>query len=434
MKRALICAVLAAALARCISGYSETPEPGELRVRRAPFVSDLTLSGELEAARGEILTVPPLPSWQTAIKWIAEDGSTVKAGEPAVELDNSALTADLESKRQQLTQALQELQQKEAEWSADLEQKQLDAEKRKSELDKAKLDTIVPRDLVSTKKYEESQSALRRTTVGYEKALDLLASRRTAIAAERRNLELSIEKARREITTAERAIEALVLRAPRDGIIVVRDIPWEGRKMQTGDTVFVGMAIAMLPDIETLRVKAALADVDDGKITTGMPVAITLDAFPDVPFTGKIAAISAVAQESRRQSLRRQFEVLIALDKLDAARMRPGLSARIVVRRETNAKTLLAPRAALDFTAAQPRAQLAGGSMKDVKLGPCNAQDCVVLDGLAEGEKLAPVVKQVAESQSRKVSKDRGRARRDVGAPLRLCDFETLRLREVAHA
>jgi multidrug resistance efflux pump len=395
MKRALICAVAVAALAvtlRCFSGYSETVPAGELRVHRGNFTNDLVLSGEVEAARGESLVVPTLPSWQTAIKWIAEDGATVKGGEPAVELDNSALTADLETKRQALTQALQELQQREAEWSADLEQKQLDSDKRKSELEKAKLEVLVPRELISTKVYEEKQTALRRTSVESDKAIDLLASKRTSIAAERRNLELRIAKARRDITTAEVAIDELVLRAPRDGIIVVRDIPWEGRKLQIGDTVFIGMQIAMLPDLDSLRVHAGLADVDDGKIAPGLPVTITLDAFPNVAFTGKIAAISAVAQESRRQSLRRQFEVLIALDRLDPARMRPGLSARVVVRRETQPRALLAPRAAIDFSGKTPRAKLASGDAKDVKLGPCNAQECIVIDGLEEGMALAPVV------------------------------------------
>jgi multidrug resistance efflux pump len=394
MKRADLCALIASALLTgCFSGNADTPAPGELRVRKGELASDLILSGELEAARGESLNVPPLPSWQTAIKWIAEDGSTVKAGEPAVELDNTSLTADLESKRQTLTQALQELQQNEAQWAADLEQKQLEAEKAKSNMEKAKLDVVIPRELLSTKAYEEKQTTLRRTTVAWEKAVDVLASRRTAVAAERRNLELRIEKAQRDIATAERAIEELVLRAPRDGIIVIRDIPWEGRKMQTGDTVFVGMALAMLPDLDTLRVRAALADVDDGKIAVGMPVTITLDAFPQVQYTGKIAGISAVAQESRRQSLRRQFEVQIALDKLDSERMRPGLSARVIVNRGRNAQSLLAPRAAIDFSGPKPLAHLAGGQTKEVKLGACNAQDCVVLEGLEVGEKLQPIVK-----------------------------------------
>ncbi|HEV7241934.1 MAG TPA: HlyD family efflux transporter periplasmic adaptor subunit [Thermoanaerobaculia bacterium] len=391
MTRAFVSALLLLPLAACYSGYSETAPERDLRVRRGDFTSDVVISGELEAARGELLSVPPLPSWQTAIKWIAEDGAAVKAGDPVAELDNSALTSDLDSKRQSAMQATQELQQRESEWEADVEQKELEVEQKKSALDKAILDAKVPRDLLSGRKFEENQNALRRTTTEHEKAVDSLRARRTAVRAERENLVLNIAKTQRAIAIAEGAINALVLRAPKDGIVVVKDHQWEGRKLQSGDPVWVGFPIALLPELSTIRVNAALADVDDGKIAAGMPATVTLDGYPDMQFTGKIASISAVAQESRRQSLRRHFEVLVALDRLDPSRMRPGLSARVVVRREARPSQLLAPRAAIDFTGNAPRVRLESGEMKDVKIGACNAQDCVVA-GLDEGTRLAPIV------------------------------------------
>ncbi len=391
MTRAVTVLILILPLSGCFSGYSESAPEKDLRVRRGDFRSEVVLAGELEAARGELLSVPPLPSWQTAIKWIAEDGAMVKAGEPVAELDNSALTTDLDSKRQSATQATQELQQKESEWAADLEQKALEVEQKKAALDKALLEARVPKELLSVRKYEENQNALRRATTEHEKAVDSLRARRTAIAAERENLLLNIGKTQRAISIAEGAINALVLRAPKDGIVVIKDHPWEGRKLQSGDPVWVGFPIALIPDLSTTRVNAALADVDDGKIAPGMPVVVTLDGYPDLKFTGKIASISAVAQESRRQSLRRHFEVLVAFDRLDPARMRPGLSARIVVQREARPSQLLAPRAAIDISAATPRVRLESGEMKDVKLGSCNAQECVV-SGVEEGTRLAPLV------------------------------------------
>jgi multidrug efflux pump subunit AcrA (membrane-fusion protein) len=141
-----------------------------------------------------------------------------------------------------------------------------------------------------------------------------------------------------------------------------------------------------------LRVKAILADVDDGKVAVGMPVTVTLDGYPDTPYQGRISAISAVAQESKRQSLRRQFDVIVALDRLDGQRMRPGLSARVVVHRQSQNLALVAPRAAIDFSGKAPRVRLASGTMKDVTIGACNAQDCVVRAGLAEGERLGAIV------------------------------------------
>jgi HlyD family secretion protein len=394
MKKTLAAAVASLFVAGCFSGIAdEAPQrQNDLRVRRAPFHHQMILSGELEAARGEVMAVPPLPSWQTAIKTLVEDGATVKAGDAVVELDNSALTTDLDSKRQTAMQAAQELQQREAEWSADLEQKRLDVEKKRADHEKAVIDARVPRELLSGRAYEEKQGALRRTRTELEKAQDLLRSRETAIDADRQNLLLNIEKTRREIARAEAAIEELVLRAPRDGIVVLRDHPWENRKLQVGDTVWVGMPLALLPELESMRVTAALADVDDGKIGVGMPVTVTMDGYPALQFSGKISSISAVAQESRRMSLRRQFEVLVQLDRLDLERMRPGLSTRIIVHRGTQNAALLAPRAALDFSNKSPRARLHDGSMKDVQLGACNAQECVVTNGLQEGDRLGAVV------------------------------------------
>src|SRR2546430_15656472 len=85
--------------AGCFSGYSsDAPPSGDNHVRRGNFVSEITLTGEIEAARGEAIVVPNLPSWQTSIKWIADDGAAVKKGDRVVELDNSQFTGGLDAK------------------------------------------------------------------------------------------------------------------------------------------------------------------------------------------------------------------------------------------------------------------------------------------------------------------------------------------------
>jgi multidrug resistance efflux pump len=392
MRKTLIpAAAMSLLVASCFSGYSEEAPRNALRVRRGVFTSELVLTGELEAARGEAIAVPMLPQWQSSIKWLATDGVTVRAGERVAELDNTAFTVDLDKKRQTELQAQQELQQKEAEWKADLEQKQLDADSRKSEYDKAKIDASVPKEILSAREYNDRQIKLQRATVEYEKARDLLAAQKHEVAADRSNLQLTRQKAEREIRIAETAIDSVVLRAPRDGIVIIRDHPWEGRKMQNGDTVWVGFGLALIPEMSSLRVSALLADVDDGRIALGMPATVVLDGYPGMTFNGKIATISAVAQETNRQSLRRAFKVTVNLDRIDVQRMRPGLSARVIVKTNALANALIAPRAALDITAKQARARLAGGKTVDVSLGACNAQECVITSGLAEGQRLESV-------------------------------------------
>lgn len=393
MNRWIAAFVLAAlAAAGCFSGYStDDPPHTAMKVHRGRFVSEMTLTGELDAARGDVIAVPALPSWQTSIKWIANDGTEVKQGERVVELDNSQFTSNLDGKRQAVAQSEQELQQREAEWTADMLQKKLDVEKKQADHEKAKLEAAVPKDILSSREYEDRQMKLKRTAVELVKAQDVLRSQLTSVRTDRANLVLKLQKAQRELKVADDAIEALILRAPRDGIVVLRDHPWEGRKLKDGDPVFVGLALALLPDPSSLRVAAALADVDDRKVAIGMPADVILDAYPGTTFPGRVSDISAVAQETtNRNSLRRAFRVVIKLDRLDVARMRPGLSARVIIRRAVINDALLVPRAAVDFSKPQPTVKV-GSKVTKVKLGACNAAECVILDGLREGEPVGSV-------------------------------------------
>jgi multidrug resistance efflux pump len=378
--------VLASAVASCFSGYTAKKDAAALRVRRGTFASDVVITGELRAARGEEVAVPRLPQWQTTIKWLAQDGVEMKKGDRVVELDNSTFSTNLDAKRQAVAQAEQQLQQKEAEWKAETLDKQLDVERKRAEYDKTKLDAAVPKEIVSGREFNDRQIKFKRAEVELAKAIDVFKSQRTSVKSDRDNLLLSLQKAQRELGIAERAIDELILRAPHDGIVVIRDHPWEGRRLQEGDGVFIGLPLAQFPEMSSLQVEADLADVDDGRIGVGMPATIVLDAYPNMSFPGRVKSISAVAQESSRTSLRRAFRVIVSLDRLDLTRMRPGLSSRVIVHSMTQRDALLVPRGAIDFSGAKPRVFLSTGKAVDVVLGACNAQACVVKSGLAEGE------------------------------------------------
>src|SRR4051812_25213235 len=109
-----VCLLLAclAVLAGC-SGTGAHAEPAGakgdgaagLTVHRGPFRQRLILSGELAAARGETLNVPRTNAFQLTIRWLAEDGVAVKAGDPVVAFDNSQFSSDLEEKRLGASQA-----------------------------------------------------------------------------------------------------------------------------------------------------------------------------------------------------------------------------------------------------------------------------------------------------------------------------------------
>jgi len=362
----------------------------DLRVHRGSFRQRELLTGELAAERGEALVVPRTNAFQLTIRWLAEDGTLVKAGDPVVSFDNSQFSSDLEEKRLSAFDAASELERIGAQSKTNLAEKQFAVEKARAEVEKARIAAAVPKDLLSLREYQERQLALARAQSGLAKAeVDLDAERRADVA-DVQVQKISLEKSRREIHTAEQAIDALTLRAPRDGMVLLSDHPFEGRKLQVGDTIWVGMTVATLPDLSSMIVASNLPDVDDGRIAPGMAALCTLDAYPAMTYRGRVVDISPVARESRRNLLLRFFPVRIALEKSDSRRMRPGMSARVEVLGPEVKDSLLVPREALDFSGARPRALLASGRAVEVRLGPCTARECVVAGGLQEGARLRP--------------------------------------------
>lgn len=120
--------------ARADAGQGEGAGQGDnLAVRRGTFRQRVLLTGELAAERGEALVVPRTSSWQLQIRWMAPDGTRVKAGDPVVAFDNSQFSSDLEEKRLTASNAGSELERARAESKTTLADKVFQVEKAKSE-------------------------------------------------------------------------------------------------------------------------------------------------------------------------------------------------------------------------------------------------------------------------------------------------------------
>lgn len=396
---------LAAGLGACADAGARAEGPLDanragLEVRRGALRPRVLLTGELVAERAVDLKVPRVKgNSQLQIRWMAEDGTAVRQGQVVAELDNSSFVAQIEEKRLQASEAADELDRKRAETESAGAEKAFAVEQRRAELEKARIEAAVPRELLALTVYQEKQLALRRAEVALVKAERDLEAHRAASAAELGIQRISLERARREIRDAEEAIAVLTLRAPRDGIFLAGDLPWEGRKLEAGDTLHYGQAVGSIPDLQSFAVHARLSDVDDGKIAPGLPAVCALDSHPAATFRGRVAQISPVARDVSRNSLLRYFPVRVALDRMDP-RMQPGMSVRVEVLGREVRDAVIAPRAGLDLAARPPRARLAGGRTAEVRLGPCTATECVVVSGLKEGDRLVSGSQGVSEGTS----------------------------------
>jgi multidrug efflux pump subunit AcrA (membrane-fusion protein) len=361
------------------------------KVTRGSLGDRVLLTGELRAAHAEELVVPRTTvTWELAIRWMAEDGTMVKAGDRVLAFDNSAVTSDLEAKKLALLEAQMTLQSARDVSAMETENKDNELAQHQVALDKAKIKASVPGDLLAKREAQERQLDQKRAEIAVKKAKEDLDAQKQEADLDNKVKAIDLEKAKRAIDDSTSVIDALEIKAPRDGIVVIGTHPWEDRKYRLGDTVQPGWSIITMPDASAgMEVHAELSDVDDGRVSIGMTGSCTLDAYPAEPIACTVTQLTPVARSKGEQSLRRAFSVELSLAKPDA-RLRPGMSVKVELSRPGIANAVLVPRGAVVFPSdgKQVRVRVPGGGLHDVTLGPCDEQRCAVEQGLAEGDQV----------------------------------------------
>ena len=363
---------------------------GPLETSVETFTEHVLLTGELIAESGHRVGVPRTQSWQVQVRWMAEDGEAVEIGDPVVEFDNTTFAKAVGENRLAVDQAYSELSQTRSELGGQLAEKEYRLSEAHAALEKARLEADIPEGLLARREYQERQLTMRKAELSLEKAAEEVESHRSSAEDRLGVIEIQLEKALRELAASESAVEALAISAPEPGTVVIDRHPWHGRKIEAGDTVWVGMPVLRVANRDRMRVRAFVSDVDDGRVTVGDPVEVVLDAFPDRVYKGRVGELAPVAQDEPGSSLRRFFQALVDLDELDPDRMRPGMSVKVAVSRDLGER-VLAPRVALAAVGEEVRARLADGGWSEVELGPCDAWNCVVESGLEAGAGLLAV-------------------------------------------
>lgn len=386
MIRALLVALAATACGRSSEVASTTVGVRTEKLVRGELVDRVLLTGDLRAGSSVELSVPKTDSWQLTIRWMAEDATLVKAGDKVLEFDNGTFVSGLEQKRIAASEATSSYRSLRDISALATAVKEHELAQFKIALEKANLLASVPAGLLPQRTVQERLLEKSRAETAVARAESELVAGRKAAVLESKVKEIELEKAKRAVESAERSIGELVLIAPRDGLLLLGEHPWEGRPYRVGDTVQPGMRMLSMPDVtEPMLVRAELSDVDDGQVSLGMTGTCTLDAYPREPLDCKVIELAPVAGNRNRESLRRGFTVTLGLAKTDQARMRPGMSVKIDLRRPSAPGLLLAPRGAIVLED-PPALRLAGGELRAIKLGACDAQRCVIEQGASDGE------------------------------------------------
>lgn len=131
--------------------------------------------------------------------------------------------------------------------------------------------------------------------------------------------------------------------SPMDGAVIKRGVEL-GDTITSGVSSFnAGTVVFTVADLKSIIIRVNLNEVDIAKVRLGQAVRISLDAYPQRAFTGKVRFLAPAAELVDKIKV---FKVEIALDELNDA-FRTGMSANVEILGERREKALSVPLEAL---------------------------------------------------------------------------------------
>jgi len=220
---------------------------------RAPLVIEVSTNG----------TVEPIDDFEARARVdarivdIPDAGKKVREGEEVVRLDVGVLPAELETARSERLASLESLR------------------AARDALARAQQNFATDKELydgraLTESRYKESKALLREAEAKAE-SLELEVPLRVA------SLDLRIAE-------LERKQEAAVVRAPFDGT-VYKTAAKEGQMMEVGDPLL------WMADLDRLRIRTNVDQVDLGKVQEGQPIRVFSNAHPGRVWNGKVTEI-----------------------------------------------------------------------------------------------------------------------------------------------
>ena len=300
MKRINKCVALAAMMllgAAVMTGCSKKTgfTYSEAEAAKQDIVNSVTATGTIEP-----VTSVDVGTQVSGVisKLYVDYNSVVKAGEVIAELDRTNLMSELSSAQASLKSA----------------QSELDYQKTNYERYKALYD----KGLISANDFEQAR-------LSYVQA------------------QQQTQQQKENVKKAQTNLGYATITSPIDGVVLSKEVE-EGQTVASSFSTPTLFKIAR--DLTDMRVIADVDEADIGDVKEGQRVTFTVDAFPDDTFEGQV---TQVRQEATTESNVVTYEVVISAPN-DDLKLKPGLTANVVIFTMEAKDVLAVPSKALRFT------------------------------------------------------------------------------------
>jgi HlyD family secretion protein len=215
----------------------------------------------------------------------------------------------------------------------------------------ARVDPRIPENAVAQAEADSvvARAGLENTESRLRRAQQLF-DQQAMTEEEFENARLARATAYAELIRTQRALEdariAFVqteVRAPSDGIILSRAVEVGSVIASASRDVGGGAVLLRMASLDLVEVRALVDETDIGRITPGLPVSITVAAYPNRPFEGEVLRVGAEALIEQNVTT---FPVLVRIPNKERL-LKPGMNAEVQIRIGEELEALAVPNPAL---------------------------------------------------------------------------------------
>jgi len=140
-----------------------------------------------------------------------------------------------------------------------------------------------------------------------------------------------------QIDSYQASIERRAIRAPFSGIMGIRQV-------QLGQFLQSGAEVARLENIDLMRLRFIIGERDFAKVQLGMPVTVSVDAYPERSFNGEISAIEPAIEYNSGV-----VQLQSSLPNSDGL-LRSGMYGKVSIGLTPMFDQVVIPQSAINFT------------------------------------------------------------------------------------
>ena len=193
---------------------------------------------------------------------------------------------------------------------------------------------------------EQAAAAQVQVTSTQKQRADELLSREAMTATDHESAVLAaanalatLARAKSDLQIAKQALDDATVRAPSNGTVIEQDVTKGMVITSATSSPSGGTTILKMADLNRIEMNALVGETDIGNLRPGMNARVTVDAFPNHPFAGKVIKIEpqAVIQQSVTM-----FPVLVAIDN-ENGQLLPGMNGEVTMDIASRTQVLAVP-------------------------------------------------------------------------------------------